>query len=78
MIRSLTQRWTRECPLAEAGAGQEGGLLVTRCWRKEDEMAATRSNSDDMVWKIVRNKFGYTDEEISELKNPCSGRPPLD
>jgi len=31
-------------------------------------MASNESGSANMVWKVLRNKFGYTDEEIEQLK----------
>jgi uncharacterized repeat protein (TIGR04076 family) len=30
---------------------------------------ASNQSSADMVWKLMRNKFGYTDEEIEQLKS---------
>ena len=31
-------------------------------------MATDQKSSERTFWKIIRNKFGYTDEEIGELK----------
>jgi uncharacterized repeat protein (TIGR04076 family) len=43
--------------------------VTNPCFRKEDDMASNASSSENMVWKVMRNKFGYTDEEIEQLRN---------